>query len=249
MHRTMKALGVLLTALALVHTFGPMAGSSAYAAVYDLTADWSDVSNPNGVWSYNSGGVPLTSTIRVSDPWAVPQVSWGDLPGWFQSNGTELFPHDWQAGDVITHTGPSEVTWTSPEVGLADITGAVWPTRDIGRFNQWEVLLNGSVLTSGVIGDGDPFSRATPFDFANGSGGASVLSDIPIGIGDVIELRLTAFNGSTADYAGAELTITTSGTTAVPGPSGLELLALGVFGLSWFGRSGVAFRLSRRGRS
>ena len=48
MHRTMKALGVLLTALALVQTFGPMAGSSAYAAVYDLTADWSDVSNPTG---------------------------------------------------------------------------------------------------------------------------------------------------------------------------------------------------------
>src|SRR5438477_5119150 len=76
---------IILTAAAIL-SMGP-----TQAAVFDLTSQWSDVSNPNGVWSYDSGGVALTSVVRASDPWTTSQISWGDLPGWFRSNGTEQF--------------------------------------------------------------------------------------------------------------------------------------------------------------
>ena len=79
---------------------------------------------------------------------------------------------------------------------------------------------------SGVIGSGDPYGRSNPFDFAAGSGGASVLLNISISAGDEIELRLVALD--IGDYAGINLTIDT---TSVPGPSSLGLLALGVLGI------------------
>src|SRR5258708_2965057 len=82
-----------------------LTGNPATATVYDVTTDWSDALNPNGVWTYAANGSALSSTVRASDPWGVPQASWGDLPGWFRSNGTEAFPHNWLAGDIITHTG------------------------------------------------------------------------------------------------------------------------------------------------
>ena len=212
------------------------------AVVYDLTAQWSDVSNPNGVWSYNSGGGPLPSTFRATDPWTTPQKSWGDLPGWFRSNGTEQFPHDWQAGDVITHTGTSVIKWTAPIDGLAAVTGAVWPTRDIGRFNQWDILLNGTSLTSGVIGDADPYSRSAPFNLANGSGGPGAISNLSVKTGDTIELRLDRFNSAFGDYAGVTLAIT------IPEPQAVfaMLVGLGLFGFVYYRRRLLHYSRARR---
>ena len=115
-----------------------LAALPARATVYDLTNDFSYASNPNGAWSYRDAAGTLLPFVAglVSDPWGVPQPSWGGTPVWFKSNGTELFAHDWILGDVITHSD-SSVVWTSPSAGTIDISGATWATRDIGRFNDW----------------------------------------------------------------------------------------------------------------
>jgi hypothetical protein len=196
----------LVAAGALV---GPAPGQAA--TIFDLTADWSDTVNPNGAWSYRTGDTLLTSTTRASDPWATPQASWGDLPGWFKSNGTELFAHDWQAGDVVTHTGSSDIVWTSPHDGVITIEGSVWHTRDIGRSNDWFIYLNETLLTSGAVGDGTPDSRSAPLSFAAGSGGSSALVNLPVQSADIVRLRLFPTAGSSADYAGVTLGIRLTG--------------------------------------
>jgi hypothetical protein len=199
----------------------------AQAIIYDLTSDWSYASNPNGPWSYRSATGTVLSFLagRGSDPWSTPQPAWGELPGWFKSNGTELFAHDWLAGDVITHTA-SQVYWTSPAASQVAISGAVWATRDIGSFNTWTLYLNNTALTSGVIGSGDPYSRSNPLDLTLGSGGAGVLANVTVNPGDNIRL---AFDGN--DYAGVRLTVTTLSGASAPEPGTLSLLALGACAL------------------
>jgi hypothetical protein len=207
-HSTLALVLLFLCAIATI--FG---AATATASVYDLTADWSDQSNPNGVWSYNWNNVPLPSVYRQSDPWQEPQISWGDLPGWFRSNGTEEFYHDWLAGDVITHTpsagdGYSDVDWISPSDGMLTISGAVWPCRDIGRWVDWVLLVDGVAITGGSVGSGDPYSRDDPMDFTQGSGGPGVLADIPVHVNSRIELRLSAQEVSYyGDYCGARMTM------------------------------------------
>lgn len=201
----------------------------SHAQTYDLKSDWSDASNPNSPWAYTSIGTPLSSTTRTSDAWSSPQTSWGDLPGWFRSNGTEQFTHDWLAGDIITHTGASEIRWTSPLVGTINISGGAWAGRDIGRFNDWTISLNAVPLTSGTIGSDDPYNRNNPFAFSTGSGGLAAITAIPVGIGDVIELRLVP--QGTGDYAGVNFTIVT-----VPEPTVFAYGGLGVVGLLIFRR-------------
>ena len=70
-----------------------------------------------------------------------------------------------------------------------------------------ELLHNGQSVTSGAISSGDPFDRDNPFDFANGSGGPSVLDDIAVSVSDVIELRI-ARTSISGDLVGVNLTVT-----------------------------------------
>ena len=87
------------SALALLTT----GNLNAATQVYDLKADWSDTSNPNGVWSYLLNGSLAASGTRSADPFDTPPPIWGidgSYPGWSKSNGSELFDHDWIAGDV-----------------------------------------------------------------------------------------------------------------------------------------------------
>jgi hypothetical protein len=207
------------------------------ADIFDLTADWSNDSNPNGVWSYNEGNNPLPHV----DDWQSAFPGWGQegwaesengnnrLPFWFQSNGAEPFTHDYLAGDIVVHTtdptngvgnGLANVTWTSFFSGTADLSGAVWIGRDIGRSNHWRLSINGTVVTEGDISSGDAYSRANPFDLSTGTGGASVLNDVPISSGTVVKLEFDAMGGA-GDFVGVDFTV-----NAVPEP-GAVLLLLG----------------------
>jgi hypothetical protein len=211
---------------------------------YDLKTDWSDVSNPNGVWSYNEGSNALPH-VAAWDPteeggtqpaWAVS----GDGstmefdPVWFKSVLNEPFSHDWQVGDVVVHTtdangighGPADVTWTSPLKGTVDIAGGVWMGRDIFRGNHWTLSLNGTPLSGGDIFSGDPYDRASPYNFAAGSGGASVLSDVPVNIGDIITLQIMK-TFEQGDFVGVNLTV-----AAIPEPSSIALCFVAATGLS-----------------
>jgi hypothetical protein len=95
----------------------------------------------------------------------VPQSSFGDLPGIFKSNGTELFSHDWIVGDVVSHSNPSipiAAIWTAPFAAVIDIDGSAWKTGDIGRDTHFGLIVNGNLLfEASYLGT----SRANPFDF------------------------------------------------------------------------------------
>ena len=160
---------------------------------FDLTADWSDSSNPNGVWSYEVNGAIAASGTRSGDTFGTPTPIWGSgFTGWSKSNGTEGFFHDWSAGDVFGHTptpaGSIAIAWTSPDDGTVDITGGIWEGRDIGRSNVWSLTKNGVTLTGGSIASGDAFDSSNPFDFLTGSGGSSAITGISVSTGDTLRL-------------------------------------------------------------
>jgi hypothetical protein len=195
------------------------------ATTYDLKTDWSDQANPNGPWSYRQGSNVLPHVADwqglagdftgVQPAWARAETGNTNLPSWFKIVSPAGIPNDWQFGDIVTHStdgfngvgsGPSNVIWTSPLNGRIDISGGVWMGRDIGRGNHWELSLNGTLLSAGDIFSGDSFNRASPFLYTSGSGGPAVLSQVPVVVGDVLQLQITK-TSSPGDYAGINLTI------------------------------------------
>jgi hypothetical protein len=243
---------ILLAALVVT-----MMGFGARAAVVaDLATDWSNTSNPNtgvyGTWSYNSGNVALSYTTS----WAGD----GSLSGWAPTDNaftpfwTQLTSSqgglDAQVGDVLVHSanlyggdggspgnenGPANVTWTSAISGFATISGDLWAPRDVGRLNDYELILNpGSgetILTSGTIPEDGSNSSSDPITFS--------FSNESIFVGEVVELLVTSDTTSQyGDYAGVNLTI-----TQVPEPASLPIVALVVGGLYVF--SSRRYRLIR----
>jgi len=197
--------------------------AAASAQHFDLRADWSETANPNGPWSYRHGSTPLPHVDawqRALGGWTVFQPGWARsedantrLPFWFRSNGSETFPHDFLAGDVVVHTvddgngvgsGPANVAWTAPSFGHVTITGALWMGRDIGRSNHWSFFVAGNAVSSGDVATGDPYSRAAPFNLADGSGGPAVLQNIRVCGGDEFRLQLERTSGS-GDFVGVNL--------------------------------------------
>jgi hypothetical protein len=174
------------------------------AEVYDLASDWSDAVNPNGLWSYNGvDGLPLPihrsdwdSQTRI-EHFSSPQPAWSaedlsrSVPMAFKSldvTAGTIWNLDAPAGRVGMHGQPlfAGVTWTSPASGTATVSGGVWKMRkNNGRIVDWHLTVNGLPLTVGTLTDADPYTSSSPFDFANGSSGPTVLT-IPVLSGDII---------------------------------------------------------------
>jgi len=208
----------------------PAALGTAGAATFDLAADWSDVSNPAGVWTYREGAnlLPhvsawqgLEGDFTTSQPaWARFETGNMNLPCIFASSAGVAIEHDWLPGDVICHTtdpfngvgsGPSNIAWTSPLDGVVSVTGGVWEGRDIGRSNHWTLSVMGVAVTDGEVASGDIYSRDDPFEFASGSGGPAALVDVAVSAGDEIVLLLEP-TSSTGDYVGIRWTVTLTAT-------------------------------------
>lgn len=214
------------------------AGAEGAPIVYDLAADWSDTINSNEVWSYRSSTTILPSVANwtpglypyTQPAWAPGTAGGSFLPAWFKSAGDPGPGHDWELGDVVVHshdfanglsaTPSANVLWISPVDGTIDISGAVWMGREIGRSNDWQLFVNGALISSGSISSGDPFDRLNPFLFSMGLGGPSALLNVPVSIGDTVQLDIvrTSLFG---DFVGANLTITATEAppTAIPEPS------------------------------
>lgn len=241
MDRFKNALALVLLGCLFVGT--PLSTLSA-SLVYDLKMDWSDAANPNGPWSYREGNNALPHVAdwqglsgdftAVQPAWARFETGSSNLPVWMKIASPNAVSGDWQIGDIVTHStdgfngigsGLSNVIWTSPFNGMIDVSGATWMGRDIGRGNHWEIVLNGTLLTQGDIFSGDSFNRSSPFNFAAGSGGPTVLNQIPVFTGDVLKLQFTKTSGP-GDYAGINLTI-----SAVPEPSAIGMGMIGCFSL------------------
>ena len=214
----------LLTACLMASlTFG---GKHASGAVFDLRNDWSNSSNPNGVWTLLSGTEVLPRFHAwPGDPFSPPQDGWGSgfIPFWFKSTSEANFIHDWNFGDIIVHTVgtevdnyPASVLWTSPLTGRINILGNVWEGRDWNdcgsgsfRANQWNLYLRENLISSGSIEGGDPYDSAKPFPFGLGSGGTDALTGILVSAGDVVRLELIG-TGLCGDYVGVNFHIETS---------------------------------------
>jgi hypothetical protein len=207
----------------------PTCGTSqAQITTYDLTADWSDTSNPNGVWSYNEGVNPLPSTPlwqNVQPAWAYCcngiTGGFGHVPAWVKVRSSSIIDH--QVGDVIVHSsdsgrgenfGPANTTWTSPADGVITISGSAWITRTTDRSNQWTLYLNGNPLSSGQMLGGGPYDRDNQFNFSAGTGGAAAIMNIPVTAGDLVKLEVTKLS-TFGDFVGINLRITSSTCTPV----------------------------------
>lgn len=189
--------------------------------IYDLSADWSDTANPNGVWSYNNSNGPIT--IHQSDwapapewagqdAWAVTATGRGHIVAWLKTDRTLSSPYDLAIGDVDTHTWDSfngangtgnlsSVTWTAPVAGIYDFSGNLWQGVHIGRSADAFVFVGGAPFTSVSLFDGDGYSRASPFTF--GATGVSLSA------GDTIELRFVT-TSQFGTHVGVNLTVSSS---------------------------------------
>ncbi|MGL4551671.1 MAG: hypothetical protein ACRC33_10820 [Gemmataceae bacterium] len=229
--------------VAAVLAFASLPSAVNGALIANVGADWSDVTNPNtvgfGTWSYRQGSSPLPHVANWTPLGAAtPQPAWAPgtsggnfLPAIFKATSDQF---DWKTGDIVMHTtdafngvfsGPGNIVWTSPFTGLIDISGSVWMGRDIGRGNDWKLYLNSTLLTSGHIESGDPYSRASPFSLLSGSGGPSALNDVTVGTGDTIRLEITRTTPP-GDFVGINLSIEGAAVSAVPEPGSLTLCGI-----------------------
>ena len=195
------------------------------AASYDLSTDWSDTINPNSTWSYLvDGDVASAGGARSGDVFHAPGAPpiWGtSFLGWSQDNGSADYFLDLQPGDVYGHSGVVAIDWTSPAAGFVDVVGSAWQLRNIGRSNDWQVLLGDTLLVSGTISSGDGHSRAFPNSFS--------FMNLPVLPGEVLEFRAFGHQTFVGDYLGVALAVSTR---PVPLPSGFWGLvsALGALG-------------------
>ena len=139
--------------------------SNASTQVYDLTADWSATSNPNGQWSWgghiyknNEGSMVVGLPQPPGSEWGGPFFAW--------------------------------VVWTAPESGTIDISGAMWDLYEGQLFSaDWSLFYNGSLLRYGYA-----YADATPISFYDPLFGPEILQNIPVAAGDHLTLEIYAFH-------------------------------------------------------
>jgi hypothetical protein len=201
---------VAVTALALLQSAGT--ASAIVGTVYNLNTDWSDTSNPNGVWSYNYGNSP----IPVHQTFFWGGAGWGTFsfgeaaalkgnpiatgtPDPF--GGTTPAVHDWLPGDVmmaaisIPYGGDTtfiNARWTSPGSGTIDITGRAWDGMIEGygdRDVAWALLVGGQTIAQ-HLSTVHVFRGDGAAQFANNLLPGKTLTGIPVNPGDIVEFRL-----------------------------------------------------------
>jgi len=221
---------ILLLATVTILVAGISVPTLASAQTYDLNADWSDVSNPNGVWTYLAGSTVMAYDSAGAN--ASGQPGWvgpgGYLPVWFKYTGADYF--DIHTGDVFVHSanddsdGIANILWTAPSTGTIGVSGASWfGAEDCcqgGRSSVWSLWLNGNLLTSGEVASGDAYDRSSPFLFSLGSGGAVVLQNISVSVGDQLMLQVRKESGPYGTFVGINWTVAlTAGGPVCPNAS------------------------------
>jgi hypothetical protein len=211
-------------------------GTPALAVVYDVSAEWSDISNPNNQWTYREGNNALPSVPNwtwvvpaVQPAWAPSNTGGNYLPAWFKATAPAF---DYLTGDVIVHTtdaanggssGIANLLFVSPVAGIADISGALWNARNsFDRAQKWELRIDGTLVDSGLLPGNGTVTRSSP-DAIN-------LSNISLDLNDqvVLSIFMDVPNGSRfGDFVGLSLNIDIAPNT-VPLPAALPLLAGGL---------------------
>lgn len=173
----------------------------------DAKADWSDVSNPNGLWSYHDasdGDLMLAASSGV-----------GGSPGGWSHDGSNatppnLFDDIWgavQQSNEFGGHGPWLVRWTSPYTGLVRVNGSLLQLYEISRRMKYQLLKNGAVITEGLVLEDVSGNTITAYDSgpANRDGLVEFGPiDIAVDTGDEIDFAAVA--GSTAEGGNGEVT-------------------------------------------
>jgi hypothetical protein len=119
--------------------------------VYDVTADWANNSNPNGVWSYDQGLSPLPYQSNLGSGncfSSASGISGGYAPGIARGNSPPCLPAflkaTGNAANLIGQTGDVIVHAQAPSNGAGALIDLIhkWPSADQAR----EVLM----ITSGI---------------------------------------------------------------------------------------------------
>jgi hypothetical protein len=153
-------------------------------------------------------------------------------------------------GDVIGHSqddfsgisnGIGNILWTAPAAGLLSISGNAWLARNISRAVEVDVLVNGNLLRTALLFDGDAYDRANPCAIASCFSGLGPLSGIGISSGDTVELRLVTgtfgTNPPVGDFVGVNLTLDLQqGQPLVPEPQTYALFGTGLAAVAWLKR-------------
>ena len=224
-------ISVLATAVVAIVLFA--GAPSSQAAVYDLADDWSDASNPNGVWSLKKNHVDLF-TINQPDYYqnGTNQKAWADQPSALNAHVPVWVKRN-EDGNINAHSAELDRTgsdytaavWTSPLAGQILMSGKLWTTRPGGRVVRWQLRVDGAVVSQGDLVANGTHDENTPFDLAAGSGGLGALVQT-VQIGDEVELGLVSVSqsGDLGDVIGMDLTI-------VPEPTTLAMMVLGTLKL------------------
>jgi len=201
---------------------GGMTARAKAGQIYDAAADFSIASNPNGVWSYGSS-LTLGGTLSLYahhdnvsgiDLWrdqTDPNVSHNGT-----NNAITINSATWQPGELAFHPGPngqfSVIRFTAPTVGSYSLDAAFSGIDFIGpTTTDVHVLHNGTSIFDGTVlayGPGPTFS-----------------STISLSTGDTIDFAVGF--GPDGNY-GFDSTGIAATLTAVPEPSGLLMLTLGI---------------------
>ncbi len=213
--QVVAANGIGASASATV-AFSPVA-----SALFNLAADWSTNTNPNGVWSLYKSETALFTVYQPGYGWADDSYpAQAHVPVWARAaSGTNLWAH----GAELDRTGSdtTKARWTSPANGVAVIQGSIWMPLDQGRRMGWQLRKNGTVLTSGEVYSGDPYDFANPFRFELGAAGPAALTQ-SVFAGDYLELALISLSdsGNLAEGVSIDFRVELNTTAAVP-PAGL----------------------------
>jgi hypothetical protein len=237
----MKALlRVSVAIVALAFMTGP-AGASAIA---DLSADWSNVNNPNnvnpnGTWQYRQG----TTDLPLVANWSAAGTAGFTQPAWAPSNNSgDFLPAEFQATSTAAAVfgadpnNPGHNNVLPGDVVMHTVDGFNGnPSLGVGNYLFTSAVAAGPVTISGMVWDAGLFyGTARPQDWALLVDGVEVDSGVlsglisrseaqtfdvneTLGIGDTVELELFEDPSAQAGFfVGAELTIAT--TAAVPAP-------------------------------
>jgi hypothetical protein len=241
----MKALGPIIFA-ALISVVAPSIGN---ATVYNLSSDFSNTANPNGVWSYVYGGNPLAHQAAATangNP-LIPATAGG-----YFSTGPDLNANtpdvlkaavngsaaggtnnDFLAGDIVIHS-PNDgtalsIVWTAPTAGTIDFSSGIWYAHSsVSRANTASVLLDGTLLNSAVISSSSLSGSQRSNPWSNAGNGLSVDA------GDQLVFNFVKFASDFGSLNGISATVDfTPNVSAVPEPSTWAMMILGFAGIGF----------------
>ncbi|MES2195761.1 MAG: PEPxxWA-CTERM sorting domain-containing protein [Pseudomonadota bacterium] len=236
--------------LALAAIFMAFAApSTGHAVTYNLSTDWSNSANPNGVWSYVYGGgtlVPHQPAASANGNPLVPATAGG-----YFSTGSDLNQNtpdvlraavngsaaggtnsDFLVGDIVIHSvndgSTLSIRWTAPSSGQIDVDALVWYAHSsVARSNTVSLLLDGVSLSGPAT--------VSNTSYKNRDEGVAFGDNRSVDAGDILELVFAKSAGQQfGSLNGLSFEVDFTPTiAAVPEPSSWAMMILGFAGVGF----------------